>query len=120
MSDDIILRLKSAGVWVRHLHYDWSEPLGYERDSAPFEAADAIESLRARIEALRKDAARLDYLIEEKMLFAWQDEGFTKLRAIGTKGVGRINEPEVRPAIDALIARRITRDMAMHKPGEKP
>ena len=47
---ELKVRLKAPNtVWVRHDQYMQSEPNGYVRDSAPFEAADVIELLEARL-----------------------------------------------------------------------
>ena len=58
-----------------------------------------------QVSAVEKDAARLQWLIDKDMLFAWPDEreNWSSLRAIGTVTVpGKTND--VRQAIDAAIA----------------
>lgn len=58
-TDELVQRLKSAGVWVRHSSYAQAEPAGYDRDSAPFEAADTIGMLQREVEVLRAQVEQL-------------------------------------------------------------
>jgi hypothetical protein len=64
MDKDLIDRLRSGAVWVKHANYAAAEPEGYSRDSAPHEAADALE-VAARMAEQRKDCRLCDYYSED-------------------------------------------------------
>lgn len=70
---ELKLRLKAPNiVWVRHYQYMQSEPKGYERDSAPFEAADVIEILENR---LRQVEATLPPIYKPSITFdQWKED----------------------------------------------
>lgn len=53
-TESLITRLRTPPVWVRHESYSRPEPAGYERDSAPFEAADVIAMQARQIQAMEE------------------------------------------------------------------
>jgi len=81
MSRELIERLRTPGVWVHHIDYSRAEPAGYVRDSAPFEAADALGMQARQIE---QQAAEIE-----------------RLRAALRAVYNAESRPEARAAIDA-------------------
>lgn len=58
-TESLITRLRTPSVWVRHESYSRPEPAGYERDSAPFEAADAMAMQARQIQEQAEEIERL-------------------------------------------------------------
>jgi hypothetical protein len=63
-TDTVESRLRRPSVWVRHEAYAATEPAGYVRDSAPFEAADLLGMRDREIVALKAAAREAGTLID--------------------------------------------------------
>lgn len=58
-TESLITRLRTPSVWVHHESYSTPEPAGHERDSAPFEAADAMAMQARQIQEQAEEIEQL-------------------------------------------------------------
>lgn len=107
---ELRFRLRTPGVWVHHLDYSRAEPSGYVRDSAPFEAADAMDMQALQIAAQAAEIARLQG--ERTELARWKSTHAPRLEALeGLLHAAQHEAHAGREAIATLASERAANAM---------